>query len=108
MGCYDRISNGDFVPDYAIDPQDYPGDECAFCGADEDLVAMHVRNRGRGGAATVPGCRGCNSSMRRSTLKEWLRRLRDQQGVRWFDIEIFHHGRRSTISKLVHAVRDEG
>lgn len=63
------------MPDYSIDPTHLPWSECAWCGATDDIVEMHIRNAARGGVAVMPGCRGCNSSNNNSSLKPWLKGL---------------------------------
>ena len=95
------------MPDYYIDPDEHPDDECAFCGEVEDLVAMHVRNAERGGVTTVVGCRSCNSSHRDATLKEWLRGLRDEDHWKWDDILEHQKWKRTGLALLVRQVRDE-
>lgn len=95
------------MPDYRIDPRNHPADACAFCGEEDDLVNMHIRNESRGGTTTLVGCRGCNSSMGAKTLKEWLRRQRDKETERWEEILYRHKGRRTDLARLIRDIRDE-
>ena len=94
------------MPDYSIDGSQYPESECAFCGGPYRVDA-HIRNADRGGVTTIPSCVSCNSSMRSSTLKSWLRRLKDLDSDKWYDI-VEHQGwRRTGLARLVREVRDE-
>ena len=95
------------MPDYAIKPEQHPEEECALCGANDDIVEMHVRNAGRGGTKVIPGCRSCNASMRSQTFKAWLRSLRDEDHWKWYEILEFQKWKRTSLSLLVRQIRDE-
>ena len=95
------------MPDYWIDPNEYPEGECALCGETSDLVRFHPRNASRGGKTTITGCRSCNSCLRSGWLKPWLRELRDSDHWKWHDIVEYQKWKRTGLALLVRQIRDE-
>lgn len=95
------------MPDYWIDPDEYPGGECALCGQTYDLVDFHVRNAARGGVTTITACRSCNSCLRSGWLKPWLRHLRDSDHPKWDDILQHQRWKRTELARVVRQIRDE-
>jgi hypothetical protein len=93
------------MPDYTIDPDEYAEDECAFCGAMDDLVRGHVLNARRGGTTTIPMCRSCNSSMRSNTFKGWIRGLQHNDHGKWHDILEYQKWKRTELARVVRRIR---
>ena len=81
--------------------------KCKYCGSTWHTEEEHVRAESKGGKKTVPACQTCNRSKGDKQPMEWLRDIKKDDHYRWGRIKDYNYGRRNSIAKKVHKVRDE-
>ncbi len=80
---------------------------CTYCGSTWQPKMDHVIAKIKGGVATVPACKKCNSSKGDKPLMQWLRWIKKKDKYRWNKIRNHNYGRKNAIALKIQKVRDE-
>ena len=72
-------------------------ESCTYCGSQVSIQQDHIIAKSKGGVATTPACKACNTSKGDKPLMTWFRWLRINDASRWKKIVAHNHGKKSVI-----------